>query len=292
MTENKPTHEDELKACPYPSTGDYTQTTTLPRPKHMYPTDHADWINIDKCMVNEILSLWRGGIWTLECCCGHGRAGGYVAVHGEHREAIEALGYEPSAEAPHVYKKKSQCQATPDPQPDMGDVSIREAEDSGKTALKPSPTKPDDVGNAVDIIRSLFPHLTYSDKAKMETLITAAQSAEQAREDLRLQQSALNEYHEKYNALRLSLSKAEEHGRWRGIEDGCPEDGTVVLLAWKNSMKKFVVNNGHIPDWCFEARSYCIIGSGGARSYHGQATHWQPLPTAPQPAATPEGEEK
>ena len=69
--------------------------------------------------------------------------------------------------------------------------------------------------------------------------------------------------------------------QWQPIES-CPTDGTVVLLAWKNSMKKFVANNEHIPDWCFEARSLCCIGSGGARSYHAEATHWQPLPVPPE----------
>ena len=69
---------------------------------------------------------------------------------------------------------------------------------------------------------------------------------------------------------------------WQPIETA-PEDGTPVLLAWKCTMKPFVYNNSKMPDWQMEIRPYCLHGSGGARSYHGEATHWQPLPLAPKP---------
>jgi hypothetical protein len=67
---------------------------------------------------------------------------------------------------------------------------------------------------------------------------------------------------------------------WLPIETA-PDDGTIVLLAWPNSLKRFVAISERMPDWNMEVREYCTHGSGGARSYHGQATHWMPLPLPP-----------
>lgn len=69
--------------------------------------------------------------------------------------------------------------------------------------------------------------------------------------------------------------------QWRPISE-CPDDVKPVLLAWENSMKGYVANNAHIPDWCFTARPYCIHGTHGAKSWHREATHWQPLPEPPK----------
>lgn len=67
---------------------------------------------------------------------------------------------------------------------------------------------------------------------------------------------------------------------WQPI-DTCPDDGTIVLLAWPNSIKKFVTPNAHLPEWEMEVREYCTLGTHGSRSWHGQATHWMSLPSPP-----------
>lgn len=84
-----------------------------------------------------------------------------------------------------------------------------------------------------------------------------------------------------YLLTRYVRSDLAPTSRWRDISVDEPPEGISVLLAYKNSMKKFVANNAHIPDWCFEVRPYCILGSGGAKSWHREATHWMPLPDAP-----------
>ena len=78
-----------------------------------------------------------------------------------------------------------------------------------------------------------------------------------------------------------TIRNALQAQEWQPIET-CPDDGKSVLLAYKNSMKKYCNPNDHIPDWCFEARPYCIKGSGGAKSWHSDATHWMPLPQPPK----------
>ncbi len=107
-------------------------------------------------------------------------------------------------------------------------------------------------------------------------------------------QCGKNSKGERLSAVENIPSSTRDHGRikytrddlaptsqWRDISVDEPPEGISVLLAYKNSMKKFVANNAHIPDWCFEARPYCILGSGGAKSWHREATHWMPLPDAP-----------
>ena len=60
---------------------------------------------------------------------------------------------------------------------------------------------------------------------------------------------------------------------WQPIES-CLMDGADVLLFWRDWQDRDVVEVG----------PYCRHGSGGARSLHGQATHWQPLPSPPASA--------
>lgn len=59
----------------------------------MYPTGRGNWICIDRCLLDEILGLWRKGIWTLECCCGHNKVDGYIIVANEHITKMEKIGY-------------------------------------------------------------------------------------------------------------------------------------------------------------------------------------------------------
>lgn len=97
----------DLLPCDGISFGSYLNTISLPRPKHMYPTSRGDWVTIDLCMMGEILELWKADVWTLECCCGHCKCDGYIAVDEGSRNKIEALGYIASTITPHVYVSKT-----------------------------------------------------------------------------------------------------------------------------------------------------------------------------------------
>lgn len=34
-------------------------------------TTPAKLVGVDKCIANEVIALWRAGIWTKGSCCGH-----------------------------------------------------------------------------------------------------------------------------------------------------------------------------------------------------------------------------
>ena len=52
-------------------------------------------VSIDRCLADEVTGLWKRGIETLGCCCGHGRADlpPYIQVAPGHCAAMEGLGY-------------------------------------------------------------------------------------------------------------------------------------------------------------------------------------------------------
>jgi len=50
-------------------------------------------IGIDRCLVEEIVKLWKSEIRTLGCCCGHNKLPGTVIVNPEDIEKIRLLGY-------------------------------------------------------------------------------------------------------------------------------------------------------------------------------------------------------
>lgn len=89
-----------------------------------------------------------------------------------------------------------------------------------------------------------------------------------------------------YVATTLIISAAPKQpdiAGWQPIEECCmPPEDEIVILAWKSTIKPFVFDSARLPDWEMEIRPYCINGSGGAKSYHGQATHWMPLPQPPK----------
>lgn len=60
---------------------------------------------------------------------------------------------------------------------------------------------------------------------------------------------------------------------WRSVETYAPPHGQPVLL-WIPALLGF-------PNGEMECRPYSI-GRPGSRSYHAHATHWMPLPAAPQ----------
>ena len=53
------------------------------------------YINIDKCLLPEIVSLWEQGIKTTGCCCGHGdKSLASISVKPEFIPKMKELGYE------------------------------------------------------------------------------------------------------------------------------------------------------------------------------------------------------
>ena len=51
-------------------------------------------VNIDKCLLPEIISLWEMGIKTTGCCCGHGKLQPFISVNEEYISSMKDLGYE------------------------------------------------------------------------------------------------------------------------------------------------------------------------------------------------------
>jgi hypothetical protein len=60
-------------------------------PRKGQPNDK--WVCVDTCLVQEIAELWQLGIETIESCCGHNKALGYIAVQKKHIEQMKKLGY-------------------------------------------------------------------------------------------------------------------------------------------------------------------------------------------------------
>jgi len=62
-------------------------------PDWLYIADKKT-IGVDKCLADEILSLWDKGIKTRGCCCGHNLAYGYIQVEDEEdKKKMIELGY-------------------------------------------------------------------------------------------------------------------------------------------------------------------------------------------------------
>ncbi|AXQ69408.1 hypothetical protein HOU02_gp317 [Caulobacter phage CcrBL9] len=57
-------------------------------------------VGIDRCLLDEIEGLWRLGVVTVESCCGHNQASGYIAVASGHEPIMRAMGYQPDPRVP------------------------------------------------------------------------------------------------------------------------------------------------------------------------------------------------
>lgn len=63
--------------------------------RHNRPeNDVREAVELDVCMVEEIYGLWKLGIRTTGCCCGHGKTKGYIGVIEDDIERMKELGYE------------------------------------------------------------------------------------------------------------------------------------------------------------------------------------------------------
>lgn len=51
-------------------------------------------ISLDVCLVAEVFFLWKKGIKTTGCCCGHNKYFSYIGVEEEFIPLMKSLGYE------------------------------------------------------------------------------------------------------------------------------------------------------------------------------------------------------
>lgn len=78
--------------------------------QHLYKTGQ---IEIDDCLVNEIVGLWLMGIHTRGCCCGHNKLTGYIEVERTDIPKMIAHGYKFFTEKEYndfdTFVPKSEC---------------------------------------------------------------------------------------------------------------------------------------------------------------------------------------
>lgn len=62
---------------------------------HYNNPDHEikEAVSIDKCLVDEIKELWKFGIVTTGCCCGHKQNLPYIGVEDEFIQTMKDMGY-------------------------------------------------------------------------------------------------------------------------------------------------------------------------------------------------------
>lgn len=65
---------------------------------HHSPQSGIDSLCVDTCLQHEICELWKRGVTTIGCCCGHGRKQAYVQVTPQSVQKMHELGYEPLQE--------------------------------------------------------------------------------------------------------------------------------------------------------------------------------------------------
>lgn len=87
-----------MKTCQNHFGADWKQQICLDFPQHMYKESGGYYIekdncSVDMCIAEEILYLWKKGICTCGCCCGHGITYGYIDVINEHIPKMLELGY-------------------------------------------------------------------------------------------------------------------------------------------------------------------------------------------------------
>lgn len=77
--------------------GDFTNIVKLKVPqiyKDKFPNTKREYFYIDKCISDEVQSLWNLGIVTMASCCGHNKLDGDIAVSDEFIPKMKELGYE------------------------------------------------------------------------------------------------------------------------------------------------------------------------------------------------------
>lgn len=86
--------------CKNIKVGSYNNQIELDPPIHMFPLRNClgeikkyQTICVDKCISNEIIDLWKCGITTIGCCCGHNEIHGYIQVAEKDKSKMIEIGY-------------------------------------------------------------------------------------------------------------------------------------------------------------------------------------------------------
>ena len=58
-----------------------------------HPRWASKYIYVDKCLVDEIRYLWKCGVITTGCCCGHNIVEPMINVHEDSERLMSDLGY-------------------------------------------------------------------------------------------------------------------------------------------------------------------------------------------------------
>lgn len=86
--------------CENVEIGSYDNTVAVDAPEFMRGQiigclEIRDTVCLDRCIAEEVQALWKQGIFTTGCCCGHGKQLGYIGVYGpENIQRMQSLGYE------------------------------------------------------------------------------------------------------------------------------------------------------------------------------------------------------
>lgn len=106
--------------CEDVAVGSYDNQVMIPRPECMKDRKEGSEnsiICVDTCLANEIQKLWRLGIRTTGCCCGHRKHQGYIGVILEDAARMRELGYEylEADRTDHFKPKGHMKEVYPDP---------------------------------------------------------------------------------------------------------------------------------------------------------------------------------
>jgi len=73
--------------------GSYDNQVQVIRPNHMMVDNRILDICLDRCIADEVIQLWKIGISTTGCCCGHNIKQGYIGVEFEDITKMKKIGY-------------------------------------------------------------------------------------------------------------------------------------------------------------------------------------------------------
>lgn len=85
----------EYHACECPPDvdfGSYDRYVELVAPPHL-KRDDGRGICLDVCLALEVTQLWKHGIKTTGCCCGHNKLPPTISVHASDTNRMRLLGY-------------------------------------------------------------------------------------------------------------------------------------------------------------------------------------------------------
>jgi hypothetical protein len=72
---------------------EYQRSVLIVVPEFITLGNARDTVCIDACLVSEVWDLWRAGIRTTGCCCGHNQTDPYIGVEEEDIQKMKEMGY-------------------------------------------------------------------------------------------------------------------------------------------------------------------------------------------------------